>query len=340
MSARISLARINLPSQDKSFDQLLQEQESANSADLYHELSKYAVEGSALSVCMPKSPTELSYALRLARILLSLKSQLAHMPGGEHEVREIDRRYGPDSFEIGHFLALAEKAHDFVVENIRGHYEEQKDEKNRDDQLDVDSCNPSLPIVPRSIGDLRSLTSINLQDNILTELPRELFELENLKTLHLGGNRIKSIPEAIGRLRNLRVVDVDNNQLESLPISLERLTNLDTLRAANNRLSSFSINISKLDKLRNLYLYCNRLSSITVYPAPRLDCLHLEDNQLTRFPDVEVLPRGCQIYLSGNPIPDIKSMFSNVALQVYFVGYVKPELGKKRPLEKEAANRQ
>jgi hypothetical protein len=324
----------------KSFEQMLQEQESVNSADVYDELSRYGVAGSALSVCISRSDRDPNYSQRLERILQGLKTQLARMPGGELEVREIDRRYGPDSFDIRHFLDLAEKAHDFVSENIIGHFEDQKEEDKRDDQLDVDSCNPPLPFVPRSIGRLRSLTSLNFQDNTLTELPRELFDLVSLRILHLGDNRLTSIPEAIGRLRNLRVLDVDNNRLESLPRALDDLTNLETLRAANNRLSSFSVHIEKLHRLRSLYLYQNRISSLTIYPAPRLGCLHLEQNQLTRFPAVEVLPHGCHIYLSGNPFPpDNITMFKNEALEVYFVGYVKPELGKKRPLE-DAANRQ
>lgn len=325
----------------KSYEQLLQEQESINAADVYHELSTYAVEGSALSICLPKSDTDPDYSQRLARILHNLESLLARMPEGSVEVRNIDWHYQSGSFDVVHFMALAERAHDFVVENVMGHFEEQRHENDRDDLLDISNCEPPLPFVPRSISALRSLTSLNLQDNILTELPQELFDLEPLKELHLAGNRLKSIPEAIGRLRYLSVLNVDHNRLESLPRALENLTNLETLRAANNRLSSFSVHIEKLDRLRSVYLYRNEINSMTVYPALQLACLHLEDNRLTRFPDFRVLPYGCQIYLSGNPLQNDKTtMFQNEAIKVYFVGYLKPELGKKRPAEDEVSNRQ
>lgn len=334
----MSFSTITQPAGVKSLEELLLEQDSVNSKNTYHELSKHAVEGSSLSLCMPRSDKDPNYAQRLTRILNNLKSQLAHMPEGEIEVREIDWQYGPNNFDIGHFLALAEKAHEYVEHAVMAHYEEQK----RDGLLNVSNFEPPLPIVPRSIGALRSVTSLNLQDNALTELPRELFDLESLRALHLGGNRIKSLPEAIGRLRHLCVLNVEQNRLESLPRALENLTKLEVLRASNNRLTSFSIHIEKLNKLRNLYLYGNSISTITVYPALRLDCLHLEDNQLTRFPRVEVLPRGCQIYLSGNPLQHGNTtMLRNEALNVYFVEYVKPEIGKKRASpEKEVSNRQ
>ncbi|MBS0647812.1 MAG: hypothetical protein JSS10_01150 [Verrucomicrobia bacterium] len=80
---------------------------------------------------------------------------------------------------------------------------------------------------------------------------------------------------------------------------------------------------------------------MTMYPASSLGYLHLENNQLTHFPNIEVLPQGCQIYLAGNPLnEDHIRTLKNEALQVYFVGYEKPELGKKRSRPEDGVNQQ
>lgn len=48
----------------------------------------------------------------------------------------------------------------------------------------------------------KKLTSLNLQDNELTDLPIELFELTKLKELYLDGNFLTQIPHGIGNLMN------------------------------------------------------------------------------------------------------------------------------------------
>lgn len=310
---------------------------------IYFELTtRYAPEGSALSLCLsrPRGPNP-NYRTLLTTTLTALQSELKNIPDGTFELREIDRYFGSENLTIEHFRALADKIHKLVENNIWGHFEEQKEENHRDDWLDISNCNPPLTIVSPSIHRLRSLTSLNLQQNALTELPEELFRLEGLTALHLAANRLKSIPAAIGRLHNLRVLDVEENRLESLPSTLENLTELEVLRAPNNRLTKFELNTSRMHRLRALYLYNNRMTSVTLHPATRVGHVHLENNLLTQFPNVEVLPKGCLIALSGNPLneDDVRT-FKNEALQLYFAGYEKPELGKKRSHPEVGVNKQ
>jgi Leucine-rich repeat (LRR) protein len=327
----------------KTLEQLTLEQDLVNSKDTYLELIRYVREGSALSICLARSKDpHPNYHVLLKNTLNALQWELKSIPGGPLELRKINMHYRSESLAIEYFRALANKIHDIVEDNIFGHYEEQRREENRDDRLEVSNCNPSLSMIPSSIQKMRSLTYLNLQANALTELPEELFGLERLTYLHLADNRLKSIPAAIGRLRNLRVLDVEFNDLKSLPHAIEDLTQLEVLRASNNQLANFALNTSRMHRLGALYLYNNELTSVTMYPASSLGYVHLENNRLTRFPNIEVLHRGCQIYLSGNPLDETDIFtFKNEALQVYFVGYEKPVLGKKRSRqEEEAVNKQ
>lgn len=339
----VSFPKTTKDSLVKTLEQLALEQDLVNSKDTYLELTRYVREGSALSICLARSKdSHPNYHALLKATITALQLQLKSIPEGPIELRKINMHYGSESLEIEYFRALANKIQDFVEDNIFGHYEEQRREENRDDQLDVSNCNPSLFMIPSSIRRLRSLTSLNLQQNALTELPDELFRLEGLTILHLADNRLKSIPTAIGRLRNLRVLDVECNHLKALPSTIEDLTDLEVLRASNNQLANFALNTSRMHRLGALYLYNNELTSVTMYPASSLGYVHLENNKLTRFPNIEVLHRGCQIYLSGNPLDETDIFtFKNEALQVYLVGYEKPVLGKKRSHQnEEAVNKQ
>ncbi len=335
----LSFPTITQNSDIRTLEAIQIEQDRTNSATVYHELSRCAVEGSALSVCMSRSDRDPDYSNRLHRILGNLRTQLTDIPEGDLELRSINRRYRLDSLDTQHFFALGDTIDDLVSANIREHYEEQKHAENN--ALDISNFDPPLPLVPRSIGRLRSIVCLNLQNNVLKELPQELFELDRLRELHLGYNYLKTLPEAIGRLHHLRVLNVEQNQLEALPRSIQYLSNLEILRAPHNQLTNFEVNIERLYQLRALYLSNNRLTSITLYPAPRLDYLDLENNRLTLFPRVEVLHQGCQVYLSGNSLHDVNiHVIKNEALQVYFVEHKKPEVKRKRSSEEENVARQ
>ncbi|KAH7532729.1 hypothetical protein FEM48_Zijuj04G0053200 [Ziziphus jujuba var. spinosa] len=94
--------------------------------------------------------------------------------------------------------------------------------------------------IPPSIGELVSLTSLNLSWNILQDqIPTSLGQIKNLKYLSLSGNNLTgSIPSSLGQLHALEVLELSSNSLTGeIPKFLENLHNLTVLLLDKNKLS-------------------------------------------------------------------------------------------------------
>ena len=63
-----------------------------------------------------------------------------------------------------------------------------------------------LTSVPAEIGQLASLTSLNLESNQLTSLPAEIGQLTSEEWLCLDENELTSMPAEIGQLTSLEGV--------------------------------------------------------------------------------------------------------------------------------------
>ena len=85
----------------------------------------------------------------------------------------------------------------------------------------------NLTSIPSQIGQLSSLTGLNLSNNNLVSLPDEIYQLTNLTELSLYDNNLESISEDIGNLTNLKSLDLFENQLTSLPKLIGNLVNLE-----------------------------------------------------------------------------------------------------------------
>lgn len=88
--------------------------------------------------------------------------------------------------------------------------------------------------LPDSIGDLKSLKSLNLLGNHLRSLPRSIGNLINLNELIMMFNYIEELPESIGKLKNLKNLDLRNNLLLNLPESMKNLSSLEKIWLKDN----------------------------------------------------------------------------------------------------------
>ncbi|MFX0065993.1 MAG: TIR domain-containing protein [Candidatus Hermodarchaeota archaeon] len=79
-----------------------------------------------------------------------------------------------------------------------------------------------LAVLPKSIGNLKSLQTLNLANNDLISLPESIGNLKNLKELYLEDNKLASLPKTFESLKSLELIDLRNNQLKLLPESLKR----------------------------------------------------------------------------------------------------------------------
>lgn len=80
--------------------------------------------------------------------------------------------------------------------------------------------------VPRDLGQLRTLTVLDLSFNLLESLPDALGDLAQLRELLVDHNRLASLPPALGRLKQLVVFHVHANQLRWLPAEMLHLSNV------------------------------------------------------------------------------------------------------------------
>ena len=119
----------------------------------------------------------------------------------------------------------------------------------------MDLAATQLTSLPAEIGQLTSLTVLDLRDNQLTSLPAEIWaahvadgvvprrqsadELAGgdraahlAERLDLSGNQLTSVPAEIGQLTSLTELHLSRNQLTSLPAEIGQLTSLESWTSA------------------------------------------------------------------------------------------------------------
>ena len=118
--------------------------------------------------------------------------------------------------------------------------------------------------IPRELGSLTNLEFVNLQRNNLTgEIPRGLGGLDRLVALNLHGNDLTGgIPHELGSLASLGQLNLNNNNLTGgIPRELGGLANLGALRLHNNNLTGgIPRELGSLTGLRDLRLHDNNLT--------------------------------------------------------------------------------
>jgi leucine-rich repeat protein SHOC2 len=119
-----------------------------------------------------------------------------------------------------------------------------------------------LTTLPAAIGNLTSLTTLNLSNNQISSLPTEIGNLTNLTTLNLSNNELSSLPTSIGNLTSLTHFYVQTNQLSSLPSAIGSLTNLRQFFVHYNNLTSLPAEIVNLTKIHEFQAQFNQLSSL------------------------------------------------------------------------------
>ena len=162
--------------------------------------------------------------------------------------------------------------------------------------------------VPADIGQLTSLTKLNLNRNQLTSLPAELGQLTSLTRLDLFGNQLTSVPAEIGQLTSLEGLDLRYNQLTSVPAEIGQLASLRKLSLGGNQLTSVPAEIGQLTSLKCLDLHENQLTSVPaeIGQLTSLKLLFLFGNQLTSVPaEIGQLTSLKELSLFGNQLTSV-----------------------------------
>ena len=173
-----------------------------------------------------------------------------------------------------------------------------------------------LTSVPAELGQLTSLEGLDLRSNQLTSVPAEIGQLASLRKLSLGGNQLTSVPAEIGQLTSLEVLNLNGNQLTSLPAEIGQLTSLKCLDLHENQLTSVPAEIGQLTSLKLLFLCGNQLTSVPaeIGQLTSLKELSLYNNQLTSVPaEIGQLMSLVELSLSGNQLTSLPAEIGQLA---------------------------
>ena len=161
-----------------------------------------------------------------------------------------------------------------------------------------------LKTLPESIGNLTSLTCLRVFWNKLSTLPESIGHLSSLKELNLTKNQLSALPESITKLKSLKVLGLAENKFTTLPESITQLKSLTYLNLNGNKLSTLPESIVQLSSLKELYLEGNQLSTLpkSIGKLKSLESLMLPYNQLKTLPKSIGNLKLLRLYINYNPL--------------------------------------
>lgn len=173
------------------------------------------------------------------------------------------------------------------------------------------------------------IKTLNLSNNLLTNLPRSICIYQNIETLDISNNRIKtfsfdllhqltslrnfiakdnllsdsSLPKDFGVHNKLEVVNLSSNRFTQFPYQLLNIAGVREIYLGNNQIQALPRNFEDLNKLEILYLGGNLISYLPseISLANNLTLLNLSDNELTKLPSsIARLKKLRTLSLHGN----------------------------------------
>ncbi|CAN6382104.1 unnamed protein product [Urochloa humidicola] len=131
--------------------------------------------------------------------------------------------------------------------------------------LGLKGCS-KITVLPRQIGRLQNLQTLDITSTGVTDLPTEVWELKHLETLNVGNTMIREIPRGIGKLQHLKTLNVSDTRVIELPWEGCLILNSVRVLAGDNhcpQLVKFS------DGLRDIW---QALENGIIMSSPRAMC--------------------------------------------------------------------
>ncbi|MEF3304728.1 leucine-rich repeat domain-containing protein [Paenibacillus sp. GYB003] len=148
--------------------------------------------------------------------------------------------------------------------------------------------------IPNQIGDIRSLTTLEICEDSVTDLPDSLFRLERLEHLRIRSKHLRAIPPQIGNLRSLKrleiscgrysaashgapAADLSDKAAIEIPAEIGLLENLELLTFNHAGIRKLPPEFANLRNLKFLDIAGNRFDSIPpeVDRLPNLQHVHM-----------------------------------------------------------------
>ncbi|MFZ1039833.1 MAG: leucine-rich repeat domain-containing protein [Anaerolineales bacterium] len=146
----------------------------------------------------------------------------------------------------------------------------------------------TLESLPPEIGNLSNLEILSIDGSCATSpcqdgpmynrffhLPREIGHLAKLKSIQINNTNLEDLPDEFYQLTNLQYMGLMYNNLLSISPKIENLSNLQRLDLSNNpNLTSLPPEVGKMRSLQELLLYDTGMqeipASIKISPIPLL----------------------------------------------------------------------
>ncbi|XP_039171571.1 disease resistance protein RUN1-like isoform X3 [Eucalyptus grandis] len=194
--------------------------------------------------------------------------------------------------------------------------------------------NTGITELPHSIGDLKMLRKMSLTGTRIKKLPNQIGGLECLLDLDLKGTDISELPSSIANLKRLEILCLDKTAIKELPRAIGMLESLKELkaRACQNLEGDIPNEIGGLSFLRILDL---RRSMIRRLPMTMNQLFHLQELYLDfcdEFEQIPMLPMSLKVLRLELPMslkvlrfssyllwnaPDLSYLTSLVNLYIY-----------------------
>lgn len=115
--------------------------------------------------------------------------------------------------------------------------------------------NDHLKVIPKTIGDLESLETLDISGNDFITLPRTFEKLINLKELYLNDEKYFVLKESVpilSKMTKLKVLHFENDNLKSLPSNIFMLSQIESLYLNNNKFDHVPKGLKRLSNLNYL----------------------------------------------------------------------------------------
>ena len=107
------------------------------------------------------------------------------------------------------------------------------------------------------------LIELCLTQNRLRELPKDIGSLFMLQSLDVSHNKLRIIDEGLGQCIRLKNLNLSNNELTIIPNDIfKTCVHIENCFIGNNMLSVFPQHICRLSLLENLEVHCNMVEMI------------------------------------------------------------------------------
>ncbi len=155
-----------------------------------------------------------------------------------------------------------EGVYDLLVRMDGGYIPNEEEKKELAGRLGLNLMFKNIHELPRSIGILKSLESLDLSETQIAALPESIGNNIALKFLDLNRTRIDSLPESIGNLKSLKGLYIRGTRIAELPESIGDLRSLENLDLCDTQIVALPERIGELPNLRKVNLTGLKLDRI------------------------------------------------------------------------------